>query len=338
VFYPENLTMHLGDLARIHFYKKEYEKSFSLCKRAISFEIKLGAVNTIRHYSNLVILHASSIELGIYELAPDLKERISKFSEFSFVKYPVIPKIVEDLKLLNNAKYNFGNVRNTVNSMLQELGINSEKIRLHCYQLIGSHAYQYPWYFIEEDLEKENNETILIFTYGSLLNEESALKSLSPKIVKESKRAIAFGIKRIFNYFMPDEVAERSLYATEINPNEFSVLNAEFTGLPYDFCNGLIMNVPAAEIANLRKREIGYDLVQTSCIYWDDKEWETRPVFVLSCEHKLFKGKWLTKSDLPPHPNYLQTCLKGAQSLGDDFYEFWCRTTYQGNGKDVIKI
>ncbi|WP_304235169.1 NB-ARC domain-containing protein [Jiulongibacter sediminis] len=334
IFYPENLTMHFGDLARISVYHKDYQNALRYSYNAICLENKLGSVKTIRHFSNLATFFMSLIQIKENQLASITLSHLESLMQLDFITNPTIQKIQEDLNWIEK-----GRVILQEQSISEDLQVSTrikfDKSTLisNCKELKGSIMYPYPWYLLEENIENQNQKEILLFTYGSLLNKSSAIKTLSEDQYDKAKTAIAFGIKRMFNYNIPDEVAARPMYQTVDNIQDFSLLNVKFSGLISDFCNGLVISIPLSEIENLRKREIGYDLVQTKCYYLSDSCWEERPVFALSCEHKLFRDKWLTLDSLPPHKSYLELCAEGARSYGDEFFQIWRNTTFLGDGR-----
>lgn len=333
IFYPENMTMHFGDLARIDFYENKFFESYTKSKKTLALALKIGTIKTTRHFSNLVVYYISCLKLKKISEAYEAKHMIDEMMNLEFVMDKGIPKIEEDLELLKQYNFDFSNCPDEILFLNQ----TQSQVMKVLNKNIGALNYEYPWYDLENELLAKECKSIKLFTYGSLINKKSAQKTLTDEVINQSKSAIAVGLKRIFNYNMPEEVSKRQMYQTEINPNEYSVLNTEFTGLSSDYCNGLIIEIPIEEINYLRSREIGYDLVSIKCFYWETQMWETELVFSLSCEHKLFKDKWLTNDGLTPHPNYLKVCQEGAKSIGEDFYEMWLKTTFLSNGIDSIK-
>lgn len=327
IYYPENMTMHLGDLARIDFYEMNYLTGYINAKKALSLALKIGTIKTTRHFSNLVIYYLICLKIEKKIEAYEAKIMIDEMLDLNFVKERKIPKIEQDLDLLKHVNYDFKDIKNEVLFGNQKL-INISKVIRKNFRKLN---YEYPWFNLEKDLLLHKTKTIKLFTYGSLLNKESAKKTLSKEVIGTSKVAIASGLRRVFNYNLPEVVAKRQIYNSEINPKDFSVLNTEFTGLASDFCNGIIIEIPIIEIQELRKREIGYDLISVNCFYLETNTWDSETVYTLSCEHKLFENNWLTKSDLPPHPKYLKVCIDGAKSINLDFYDMWLKTTYLGD-------
>lgn len=337
IYYPENLTMHLGDLARISVYQGNYDDAILKARKAVFTEIKMGTNRSIRHFSNLSSLFYSLIKTDQLAKAFNIYNRILDFKEIDFVKNSTIFKIKEDISWIEEGSKALQKYKGDINlKITSSIKFNTSELMTICNSLAGSEIYPYPWHLLEEELESKNMKEILLFTYGSLLNKKSALNTITEEKYNEARPALAFGIKRLFNYYMPDEVAQRDMYKTVKNIQDFSVLNVQFTGMINNYCNGLVISVAVEDLENLRLREIGYDLVQTKCFYLKEKSWETRPVFVLSCEHKLYKEKWLTKDDQPPHENYLNVCKEGAKQFGNEFYSMWMDTTYLGDGNTGI--
>ncbi len=340
VFYPENLTMHLGDLARFYFFTGNYSDAFLHSLRAVGYSYKIKTNRGKRYFSNLTILACSAFELGKEDKFYEAYEIIEKMKlDKSFEIYQSLPKIVQDISFLEkySEKFNFS-IRKKVVEYFDRMDISTQSrktVRNNLDSLAGQNRYDYPWYFLKEDLAKDNKKYINIFGYGSLLNEKSALRTVSKENFTNAIRAIAFGARRVFNYQMPSVVSSRSVYEDVDIPQDYSCLNILITGLVSDFCNGLIIKIPVDGIDGLCKREVGYDLIEVPCLTWDDKLPFGEKVFILSAEDRYYEGRKLVNYDIKPHPTYLNDCILGAKDFGDKFYEFWASTTY---ASDMVSL
>ena len=211
-------------------------------------------------------------------------------------------------------------------SLLSDISV-SQKTKIQEFLNENEHHlhYDYPWEKIEKALKIRGIRKISVFGYGSLINPKAALLHLRPEVVKTFTPAVCFGVKRIFDYEMPEPVRER--YSLNDNRNDRALLNVYLSKLIQDCCNGVIFQIEISEINDLRRREIGYDLSQRICLDWNDLEGELLPTFVLNCTGS-WQGKELTNREILPYLPYLNLCIDGAKKISKDFVDFWLRSTF----------
>lgn len=193
--------------------------------------------------------------------------------------------------------------------------------------------YRYPWEKLEENLENKDLSGTLIVGYGSLLNITSASKTLSKESLRTFQPVIAFGARRLFNYEMPWNT-ER--YGPPTNPIARAALNIRITQNAHDVVNGVLINVAAKDIAPIRKREIGYDLIPVVCVRWNRVDMVPFLAYIFCCPEGLREGKRLTSRKIMPHRKYYLLCRKGAHEYGDEFLRLWLATTYLADGTTTV--
>jgi hypothetical protein len=211
---------------------------------------------------------------------------------------------------------------------LQGLNLSAaqiEKIEVMIKDAQKKPFYPYPWDFLEEELKGKGLSGVPVVGYGSLINIRSAAQTLSEESLEDRKPVITFGVHRLFNYKMPENI---SYSRSPKDTAEQAALNVLLTGCVYDVVNGVLINMLLKDIHSIRKREIGYDLVPVVCIQWGKTEIKPFPAYIFSCpEGTLGENRLTGDKTLPNHEYYLK-CRKGAEELGKEFLRFWLLTTY----------
>ncbi|PTX59457.1 putative ATPase [Kordia periserrulae] len=342
VYYPEDLAMSLGDLGRAYLQLEEWRNAYEAVSEAIYLERKMGATDEHRHFCNLVVFGQccfildKKIELwetitrandlinviGIDENYPIRKAAMDflKLKELSLKsKFPILSETPIVLKNLNLSSKFFSNLPNLIKKVSK------------------NEMYEYPWFLIEDSLKERNIKSIKLFGYGSLINKASASKTINTKSVNEYTLASGLGFKRLLNYNMPDEVRKRSLYNNPIGELYNGLFNVEYTGSVNDLLNGVMIDVTVDEFENLRKREIGYDLLPIVCIPHDKETDEYVLAYTLSCSDRKWGERNLLNKKLLPHKTYVDLCKEGAKKISKEFYEEFLRTSYLADGKTTLQ-
>lgn len=190
-------------------------------------------------------------------------------------------------------------------------------------------TYLYRWDKMEKEFEKKGLTELSFVAYGSLLNAQSAALTLQDLPHKDFQPVIAFGARRLFNYMMPPNSAR---YGPPKQPMARAALNVRFTGKIEDSVNGLLIKLPLNEIAALRDREKGYDLIPIACLGWSEIEEPPFIAYILRCPDELREGKRFTNENITPHHKYYKVCREGAETIGEDFLHFWRATNYLADG------
>jgi hypothetical protein len=344
VYYPENISQHAGDIGRCLFLLGHEKEAREAVREAVSLERVIGANKDLRHFGNLVTLARIAKALGRTEecreavfRARDLQARL-KLGKTHRVK-----RVREDLEALAGIvdSLDSDDTGSHVSSLLNRHGgrpLDSAELN-EISALVASSfdrlSYEYPWTGLENDLRTQNRSTIRLFGYGSLVNQESALRTFAGG-GERLTAAIAFGVIRLFNFEMPDVVRARYGGISDDDPYR-GLLNAQVTGFMTDVANGVVIDMSIDEIQGLRDREVGYDLRPIVCVEWNAAgRREPQPAYILSCPNRLWKGRPLTNAGLSPYPRYLEQCVAGAASVSESFLGFWRDTTFAADGERLI--
>ncbi|MGE3954881.1 MAG: gamma-glutamylcyclotransferase family protein [Parachlamydiales bacterium] len=169
-----------------------------------------------------------------------------------------------------------------------------------------------------------------VFVYGSLLNPESAKTTLSSETVAAGRPAVAFGIRRLFNRKVAEELVVKRFGPLEA-PDQVGALNVVWTGRPTDRVNGLLLQVTEEELARLKEREVGYGLISVKVAPWEGSLCRCWTAYTFSA------GGPYVASDVMPIPGYYEEVRKGMARYGRRFLEVYLQTTYLANGVTPIK-
>lgn len=189
--------------------------------------------------------------------------------------------------------------------------------------LDGAPWYRYPWEGLEDELVQSGQEEVSLLGYGSLVSRTSAALTVTSQ---DRVAAIGFGIRRVFNYEIP---ADNPRYPPTGDAAARAALNVRMTDTVEDAVNGVLLDVPLADIDPLRKREVAYDLLQIPCLPWGELERDPTPAWVVRSPED---GRGRTNNTLTPHPDYYNLCRSGASRFGDSYLAFWLRTTFLADG------
>lgn len=207
--------------------------------------------------------------------------------------------------------------------------IQAAKIKEFISELPHSHGiYHYPIDTPHSIFEALGQDKLLIFAYGSLLNSDSAYKTLTVNAIESFKPAVAFGLRRVFDRCLrviPPHWGEAE------HPASKACLNAHPTGNANDCVNGILIEVDRHDLQALLEREVGYDLYPVPVILWDQVRsdgWTVHVAFTFRAPKEERAGTRYTSVDIYPIWNYAQASMEGAKRYGDDFLAFWINTTY----------
>lgn len=188
----------------------------------------------------------------------------------------------------------------------------------------------YPWNELERDAVRTSGRIPLI-GYGSLLNPDSARRTIRDTPPEGHTPIIGIGAHRVFNYVMPQTVIDR--YGALENQAERAALNAVWTGRPDDVITGRLVNVSIEDLPALRERERGYHLGPVYFTLWNDPQAEPELGFVLVADDAPVDGVVHTDPTLLPHVGYTQLCIDGAAMVDHDFERALRETTVLGDGE-----
>jgi hypothetical protein len=188
----------------------------------------------------------------------------------------------------------------------------------------------YPWPDLEARL---GGGRLPLLAYGSLMNEQSARRTLANYADLRPTPVVAFGGKRFYHYRMPREVVDR--YPPTVSPLERAALNVVGTRNPEDYFNAVLLGIPLTDLPGLREREKQYDLIPLPFLLWDGRTGAVRTAYALSSPPGP-NGK--VEEGLLPHPAYHQVCLTGACGFGTEFGDCFSRTSFLTDGRAAAEL
>jgi hypothetical protein len=189
----------------------------------------------------------------------------------------------------------------------------------------ASSSYPYPWTALDADLRSTGRQSFPCLAYGSLINAASAARTLS---TPAAGLALAFGVRRLFNYEM---IPGSSAYGPPSTPAARTALNVIATGVETDVVNGALFEIQLRDIEAFRQRETAYDLIRVACLDWEQRDGPPFIAFILHCP-----AAPADPTALEPHHAYYQACRDGAASRGADFLRTWLATTYLADGRTPV--
>lgn len=174
-----------------------------------------------------------------------------------------------------------------------------------------------------------NSETIPIFSYGSLLNKESAARTLSESAMATHRPALSFGTKRIFDRHVPTT----SRWGPLERPNDTGMLNINQTENFSEIVNGVVIEVDIDDLKNLLFREEGYDLVPVVVTCWnkavdDGAEPNFFIAYTFQASDDEREGIHYTNRYINPVPGYAFASREGAEQYGESFLNLWVASTF----------
>lgn len=198
-------------------------------------------------------------------------------------------------------------------------------------------SYHYPNDNHLEVVKKFPEGKILVFGYGSLMNKESALRTVKPEAFDSKEKVIAFGVKRLFNY----KAVKTSHWGAKQDKKEKAMLNLTQTLNISSIANGVVIQVDAEDFSRLVQRETGYDLIPVLVASWDEVLNENPNVniqvaYTFSAAHELRNHINYTSTQYYPVRGYMHAIQETTQLFGGDFAKMWNSTTYLADGTTSV--
>lgn len=194
---------------------------------------------------------------------------------------------------------------------------------------------KYPWCELEEEEFSGGNLDLL--GYGSLLNPESARRTIPSTPVNGHPPAVGFGLRRVFNYRMPDSVVE--CYGIGIGSKERAALNCEVSGSNDSIFNARVLTVPFSDLEALRVRERGYDLVRVPMLSWPLRGAGQVSYGFALCAPCPLEGEAseFVDDSLLPHQQYSKLCYEGSTIVGESFGELFLQSCYLSDRETTLR-
>lgn len=212
-----------------------------------------------------------------------------------------------------------------------------KKVAAEMPKLVSYPFFQYPNTEHLSVIDKFPQGKVLIFSYGSLMNKQSASRSMKPEALETMQPAVAFGVKRIFNY----KATKTDHWGADQNKREKAMLNLSQTVNINSVANGVMLEVDAEDLSRLVQRETGYDLVPILVARWDDvlsqnPEIVIQVAYTFSAAGELRNHVDYTSTKYYPVRGYLHAIQEAAHSFGDEFAAMWNSTTYLADGTTSV--
>jgi cation transport regulator ChaC len=212
-----------------------------------------------------------------------------------------------------------------------------EKVGAKMPLLVSFPFYQYPNSGYEHAANHFQKEKILVFGYGSLMNKASASRSMKAEAVESMETAIAFGVKRIFNY----KAAKTIHWGENQHQKEKAMLNLIQTVDITSMANGVTIEVDLEDFSRLVQRETGYDLVPILVVREKDVKEnnidpEVRVAYTFIAVNELRNHINYTSTKYYPVRGYLHAIQEAAALHGEEFARMWNETTYLADGTTNI--
>ena len=197
-------------------------------------------------------------------------------------------------------------------------------------------SYPYPYHGLEAELREQGKTTIPIFSFGSLLDTQSARKTFSDKTLKTSTVSVAYGTKRVFNRDIPIDPGHD--WGVPCHPLSRAMLNLVTTDNENDVTNGVLVNVHVNDIAPMRRREYGYNLIPILISTWDDYKNGSDREYMIAYAFHSPENTVFTNDQILPRPGYYEMARDAAIERGPEFYRMWLESTYRADGVTPIYI
>ena len=167
-------------------------------------------------------------------------------------------------------------------------------------------------------------EAIYLVGYGSLLNPQSAARSIRNTPPAGHPPVVALGARRMFNYRMPEIYFER--YGVQPGLLDRAALNAE--PARDAVITGRLIAFALSDLPELRIRETAYDLHPVACQRWNNSDTKPFTAYVLCCPYESWEDKPYSDDTLMPYQPYYDLCRSGAAQVSERFLSLYLQTTF----------
>jgi cation transport regulator ChaC len=254
-----------------------------------------------------------------------------KFFSLIFICITVLFSAASDAAAHDlNAQFSF-----TIDKEYQKLLLQRVSEKMPC--LVTFPALDYPNDGFEYLSDRFFSHKVRIFGYGSLMNKLSASRSVKDDALETMRPAIAYGVKRLFNY----KAVNTQRWGENQDPKEKAMLNVVPTLNIASVANGVVIEVDFEDFHRLVQRETGYDLVPVLVTYWDDVRAQNPEVKVLlaytfAASHELRNHIDYTSTKYYPVRGYLHAVQDATLAYGEEFARMWNLTTYLADGTTSV--
>jgi len=194
--------------------------------------------------------------------------------------------------------------------------------------------FPYPWEGLEASIAERDAGALSLVGYGSLMNLESAARTLTVSRIEELEPIRVFGVQRVFDYRMPRSIDAR--YGKPADERMRAALNVYPVPDRDAWINAVRISVDVSEIGDLRQREVAYRLEPALCLPWKDDGGTPSISYVLSCQGDSWKGETYTDPGLLPHEAYLELCMAGARAFSQSVLDAFLETTVLADRRTTL--
>jgi hypothetical protein len=221
-------------------------------------------------------------------------------------------------------------------ALLSQCGVPYEAIKRMKIELrkISLPGWEYPWRGLEEAATAMPNNKFPLVGYGSLLNRESAGRSVKEVGAEKYSPVVTLGALRVFNYVIQESMFK--FYRRTSSPLERAALNVLYTKSPAHAVNGRLLMVEPNDLAALREREFGYDLRPVSCLRWLDWNGAAFVAYILVAANSEVGGRRVIDDSILPNPSYYRVCREGAIAVSESFLQLYLYSTFLGDKKTAL--
>jgi len=185
--------------------------------------------------------------------------------------------------------------------------------------------FEYPWGSLGDYLLSRPDSMLPVIGYGSLMNRDSASRTIPECGGLGFVPVGVAGARRVFNYCTPLPVLARR--GGEFAPEQIAALNVEITGNVLDVVTGNLIPLHLSDLDGFREREFGYDLHPVRYAQLFSHELIVGEAWLLTARERFCNGRRVTDDQILPNPRYLEICRTGAGGTSPKFHELFLDTT-----------
>ncbi|GMN10734.1 hypothetical protein MTsPCn9_22910 [Croceitalea sp. MTPC9] len=336
--YPENISWLKGDLARFYLNKEledkyDFNKSYAIVNEALSLHKKIGAVRSVRYFSNTItlLMTLEKIKIGHenMEFIEALYTALDLYCNYILVEIKVQTYVLQkDIQYLNKKMielfdYGLDDIKEKDISLIMSKLIKSQTIennlRIIQHNIDNQKEGAYEYYADQNENQWKYfnpTDTVKIFAYGILMN-ENYLKLYNP--INKPLPVKAFGLVKKCNHVLPKHT---QYLESDIFSDGKAILNIDYTGSCANESFGIIVELSRKSFIKLENDEKGYALRPITC-QGLDSDFKIFKAYTLTSTNRVYMKQKLTNNNAPRNEEYLKLCIQGAKFFGEEFYNLW---------------
>ena len=198
--------------------------------------------------------------------------------------------------------------------------------------LVEYPSFEYPWHGLKDFMDSRGMSSLPLVGYGSLINKESAERTINVDGVAARRAVRAYGAIRVFNYRMPEKLLQER-YGTPVSSINVSALNCEISGRAGDQFNGILTQVSRDRLGALREREKSYALKPVVYRPWESSSEALEVAYVFELLPDKNGKPTPYDESIFPHIAYTRLCQEGALAISAEFLAFFNETCFLADKK-----